>query len=148
MSSRSLDLKNILYGPGTLEVNLDAVEKLILNIPDLKVITDGFSVKKIREEQEVVNGQELPFTVAQEASLEFLYDELQTADLELIDDGDEIVITSSKGGLNSTGILVTMAICDIVYAEAAGFKTKIVARKTAQGDSLSDIVTITDNDAV
>ena len=93
----------------------------------------------------MVNGQELPFTVAQEASLEFLYDELQTADLTLIDDGDEIVINSTKGGLNATGILVTMASCDIVYAEVEGFKTKIVARKNAQGDDLSSIITITDN---
>jgi len=146
MASRSLNLTNILYGSGTLAVNLAGAEKITLNIPDLKIVTDGFSIKKIRMEQELVNAQELPFTVAQEASLEFLYDELQSADMVLIDDGDEIVIASTKGGANGTGITVTMALCDIVYSEVAGFKTKIVARKTAQGDSLASIITISDNE--
>ena len=145
MASRSLNLTNILYGPGTVTVNGGGAEKLSLSLPDLKPVLDNFNIKKVRSEEELVNGQELPFTQAQEAELSLLFDELDTTDFGAIDDGDEIVIASSKGGANGTGITATMSDCDIVYAEAEGFKTKIIARKTAEGDSLSDIITIADN---
>lgn len=145
MASRNLNLTNILYGPGTITVNGGGAEKVSLSLPDLKPALDSFNIKKIRSEEELVNGQELPFTLAQEAELSLLFDELDTTDFAAIDDGDEIVIVSSKGGANGSGMTFTMASCDVVYAEAEGMKTKIVARKTAEGDSLSDIVTISDN---
>lgn len=145
MASRSLNLTNILYGPGTITVNGGAAEKLSLSLPDLKPALDNFNVKKVRSEEELVNGQELPFTLAQEAELSLLFDELDATDFAAVDDGDEIVIASSKGGANGTGMTLTMASCDVVYAEAEGMKTKIIARKTAEGDDLSDIITIADN---
>lgn len=145
MASRSINLTNIFYGPGTITVNGGGAEKISLTLPDLKPVLDTLNIKKVRSEEEIVNGQELPFTLAQEAELSLLFDELDADDFGAIDDGDEIEIVSSKGGANGSGMTLTMASCDVVYAEAEGMKTKIIARKTAEGDDLSDIVTISDN---
>jgi len=145
MASRSINLTNIFYGPGTITVNGGGAEKISLTLPDLKPVLDTLNIKKVRSEEEIVNGQELPFTLAQEAELSLLFDELDADDFGAIDDGDEIKIVSSKGGANGSGMTLTMASCDVVYAEAEGMKTKIIARKTAEGDDLSDIVTISDN---
>jgi hypothetical protein len=98
------------------------------------------TVYEVEDATEIINKH------GRKTTIEFVYSELDTADIIALCAGDEITISTAAGGLNGTGKTLNMTGCDSVTAHIEDMKTKIVAVKTTA--SLTTLAyTITDNAA-
>jgi hypothetical protein len=83
---------------------------------------------------EIEDGAEIVTAYGFKSSLEMTVSHLDPTEFDGIDDCEdlgEVVIKTTTGGTNSTGMTFTMTDCDQIRAFADGFKTKIVAKKSS-----------------
>ena len=98
----------------------------------------------IKSEYQVEDGTQIIDQQARKMTIEFTFSENVTADILAISLGAEIVIETSSGGTNGTGVTLTMASCDDISAFVSEGKTKIIAIKTV-ADPTTHPYTITAN---
>ena len=97
---------------------------------------------------EIESGQEVVTAYGFKSVLELTVSHLDATELTNIDACEnlgEIIVKTSTGGGNATGMIFTMTDCDQIRAYNDGFRTKIEAKKSSS--SATRPWTIADNSA-
>lgn len=113
----------------TLTINdAEAAEKFArLGVKD-GVIVANEEVKELRTELE--DGTEIVDQFARKVTVELTLAELNDTDIDSINLGTDIIVTTASGGANETGQTFTIEDADSLHAQLDGLKTKIVVTKT------------------
>ena len=148
MAARNILPSNVFYGP--LNVNITDGEAVPADLLDLDLPSAAIAVLNITKKVEeivLINKKKLKFTKATKLEFSLPIDEIAAADIGNIDDGIDLILTTTKGGANSTGELLTIADAQQIWADIEGNKTVIKGVKTIEGDTLANLFTLADNAA-
>jgi len=149
MAARSIAKTKVFYGPLNINItdgdDVAPVDKLNLDLSThVKAVLN--IIKKV-ETMELVNKKKIEFVKATKLEFSLPINEIDDTDISNIDDGVDLILTTSKGGANGTGMLLTIADAQQIWADIEGNKTVIKASKTIEGDTLASLFTLSDNAA-
>ena len=148
MAARSISTQKVIYGP--LNINITDGEAVPSDLLDLDLpshVAAVLNITKKVETVDLVNKKKLEFVKATKLEFNLPIDEIDASDIGNIDDGVDLILTTSKGGANGTGMLLTIADAQQIWADIEGNKTVIKAVKTIEGDTIANLFTLTDNEA-
>jgi len=112
----------------------DSADTTKIDWENLKPETVTISDELKETVTEIESGAEVVTAYGFKSSLELTVSHLDSAELALIDSCEnlgEIVVKTTTGGDNATGMIFTMTDCDQIRAFNDGFRTKIVAKKSS-----------------
>lgn len=148
MAARSISTQKVFYGP--LNINITDGEAVPSDLLDLDLpshVAAVLNITKKVETVELVNKKKLEFVKATKLEFSLPINEIDATDIGNIDDGVDLILTTSKGGTNGTGHLLTIADCQQIWADIEANKTVIKATKTIEGDTLASLFTLASNAA-
>ena len=148
MATRDLSTAKVFVGRLCEIIISDSGDDAKLELKNLKpeTVTITDELKEMTLEME--NGQEIVQAYGFKSTLEVTISELNTTDLtalDLCESLGEIVVKTTTGGTNATGMTFTLTDCDQIKAYNDNFKTKIVCKKATT--STTRPWTIEDNSA-
>ena len=147
MPARNIAKTKVFYGPLNANITDGAVEPADLLDLDLPThVAAVMNITKKVETVELVTKVKTEFVKATKLDFSLPIDEIDATDIGNIDDGVDLILTTTKGGGNGTGELLTIADCQQIWADIEGGKTVIKAVKTIEGDTLSSLYTLSDNE--
>jgi len=148
MAARNMAKPKVFYGPLNINITdgeVEPTDKFNLDLPSH--IAAVLDITKKVETIELLTKEKVEFVKATKLEFSLPIDEIDSTDIGNIDDGIDLILTTTKGGANGTGELLTIADCQQIWADIEGGKTVIKATKNIEGDTLADLFTLADNAA-
>ncbi len=144
----SLSTSKVFVGRMCQVILKDSGDTEKLNLEDLKPETVTVSDELKEMTMEMEDGKEIVQAYGFKTQFEMVFSHFDSTELSNIDDCEsqgEVLVKTTTGGANGTGMEFVLTDCDQIRAYVDNFKTKIVAKKASS--STVRPWTISDNPA-
>jgi len=129
MAVRQQSTTNVMHGRlQEFKIHQTGSECIWLN----KIKTGNVNVTEELKQDitELIDGQEIIEQYGRKVIAEITFDEVVSADINKISNGDYFWVATETGGSGSSGLYLEISGSDSIYASVDGLRTKVVCEKS------------------